>query len=106
MRPSGVFRSAASGKDCPDTTVLAELLRQFDLEMTAPSPHAASVQEVGPILLHLCASFQMLGVVVGGAYGIPGGMGKLEFDVLMRVALLMKDGGCHAAEAMARHSPL
>ena len=48
----------------------------------------------------------MLGVVVGGAYGIPGGMGKLEFDVLMRVALLMKDGGRHAAKAMARHSPL
>jgi hypothetical protein len=39
------------------------------------SPTLSVLQEVGPILHHLCASFEMEGVIVGCAYGIPCGMG-------------------------------
>ena len=56
------------------------------------SPTLRVLQEVGPILHHLCASFQMKGVVVGGAYGIPRGMGKLQLNMLVRVLFLVQNG--------------
>jgi len=38
-------------------------------------------------------------MVISGAHCIPGSVGKLQFDMLMRVTLLMQDGGSQTTEA-------
>ena len=52
----------------------------------------------------LALRFQIEGVVVGRAHGVTGRMSKLKLDVLMVVALLMQDGGCHPSKTMAGHT--
>jgi hypothetical protein len=59
------------------------------------------LQKVSPILHHLCAPFEMLGVIVGGAYGVTRRVGKLQFDVLMRPSLLMQDCRGESSETVA-----
>ena len=50
-----------------------------------------ALQEVGPILHHLGAWLQIEGVIIGGAHGVTWRVGKLQFDVVMVIALLVQD---------------
>lgn len=45
-------------------------------------------------------------MIVGRTHGIPRRVGKLEFDVIVRESLLVKDRRGEAAKAVARHPPL
>ena len=70
--------------------VIASLCRR-----TAKRQHLAAalglLQKVGPVLHHLGARLQVERVVVGCADGVARRVGKLQFDVLMRVTLLMQE---------------
>jgi hypothetical protein len=41
---------------------------------------------------HHCTPFEMLSVIVGGANGIPWGMGELQLNMLMRVLSFVQNG--------------
>src|ERR1017187_9474584 len=47
------------------------------------------LQKICPILHHFGARLQVEGMVIGRAHGVAWGVGKLQFDVLMPIALFV-----------------
>src|ERR1039458_6080792 len=64
------------------------------------------LQEVRPILHHLGSWPQVESVVVCGAHGITGSVCKLQFNMLVRVPLLMEDRRGQTTKAMSGHAAL
>ena len=60
-------------------------------------------QKVGPILHHLPAFRQILGTIVYTPYLVTGIVGKLLFNGIGGIPLLIEDGACHRAEAVGAH---
>lgn len=58
---------------------------------------------IRPLLHHLCAWFQIEGVIVSSSDRVARGMRQLQLNVLVIVPLLMQNSGRHSAEAMAGH---
>ena len=62
-------------------------------------PRLGVFEEVGPVMHHLGAGFQVERVVVGCAYSISGNVCELQFDVLMSAFLFVQDRGSQPPEA-------
>jgi len=75
-------------------------------ERYLPRSALGALQEVRPVLHHPGAGLQVEGVIVGSEDGISLSVGKLQFNVLMRIALLMQNGGGKSPEAVAGHPAL
>ena len=96
--------------DCrtwPDSlpTELTDWLRRSSMEGQYLAAALGPFQKIRPVLHHLGAWLQIEGVVVCSAHRIPGSVSKLQFDMVMRIALLVQDGRRQTTEAVAGHAP-
>ncbi len=83
---------------------MTEWLCRSSTEGQHLAPALGALQKVRPVLHHPGAWLQIEGVVVSRAHCIPGSMGKLQLDMVMRVTLLVQDGGRQPAKAVAGHA--
>lgn len=68
----------------------AQSLSNFGAQRNDLAFAQGMIQVIGPVLHHPGARPQIESVIVGSTHGIPRSMGKLQFDVLMCISLLMQ----------------
>lgn len=66
-------------------------------------PRRKLIQIISPSLHHSFALWQMLRTVIRGATVVAFGVGELALDGVPVPALIIQQGRCHRAEAMAGH---
>jgi len=79
-----------------------ERLCRCGTEGQHPASALSALQKARPILHHPGARLQIEGMIAGRAHRIPGPMCKLQFDMVMRVTLLVQDGGRQPAKEFWR----
>jgi len=92
--------------ECSDflPTELTDWISRSSTEGQHLATSLCALQKIRPVLHHLGAWLQIESMVVRRAYRISGSVSKLQFDMLMRVALLVQDGGRQTTEAVAGHA--
>ena len=84
---------------------LTDWLRRSSTEGQYLAAALGPFQKIRPVLHHPGPWLQVQGMVVRRAHCIPGSMSKLQFDMVMRVALLVQDGGRQTTETVPGHAP-